>query len=92
MAVGYKPYQTKASELKPEWHVVDADGKTLGRLSSEIAVLLQGKGNPMFTQVAEAIGQPDEVESVHKLLAALAANGRVKSAAATTPTEAAFSM
>ncbi|MQF65925.1 50S ribosomal protein L13 [SAR202 cluster bacterium AC-647-P02_OGT_505m] len=36
-------YQPKNAELKPEWRVVNADGKTLGRLSSEIATLLQGK-------------------------------------------------
>ena len=36
-------YQPKNGELKPEWRVVNADGKTLGRLSSEIATLLQGK-------------------------------------------------
>ena len=43
-----KPYQTKASELNPDWHIVDADGKTLGRVSSEIAVLLQGKHKPIY--------------------------------------------
>ena len=43
MATSTKPYQARASELKPGWHVLDAEGKTLGRLSSEIAVLLQGK-------------------------------------------------
>lgn len=48
MAVGYKPYQTKASELKPEWHVIDAQDKTLGRLSTEIAMLLMGKHKPIY--------------------------------------------
>ena len=43
-----KPLRIRAGDLKPEWHVVDADGKTLGRLSSEIAVLLQGKHKPMY--------------------------------------------
>lgn len=43
-----KPYQTKASELNPDWHIVDADGKTLGRVCSEIAVLLQGKHKPIY--------------------------------------------
>jgi len=36
-------YQPKKAELKPEWRVINAEGKTLGRLSSEIATLLQGK-------------------------------------------------
>jgi large subunit ribosomal protein L13 len=43
MAIRQKMYQPKNGELKPEWRVVNADGKTLGRLSSEIATLLQGK-------------------------------------------------
>ncbi len=43
MAIRQKMYQPKNAELKPEWRVVNADGKTLGRLSSEIAILLQGK-------------------------------------------------
>ena len=48
MATGYKPYQTKASELRPEWHVIDADGQTLGRLSTKIATLLMGKHKPIY--------------------------------------------
>ena len=43
-----RPHRTRASDLKPAWHVVDADGKTLGRLSSHIAVLLQGKHKPSY--------------------------------------------
>ena len=48
MTTSAKPYRTRASDLNPVWHVIDADGKTLGRLSSEIAVLLQGKHKPMY--------------------------------------------
>ncbi|SVA86921.1 uncharacterized protein METZ01_LOCUS139775 [marine metagenome] len=43
MAIRQKMYQPKKAELKPEWRVINAEGKTLGRLSSEIATLLQGK-------------------------------------------------
>jgi large subunit ribosomal protein L13 len=43
-----KPHRTRASDLNPAWHVIDAQGKTLGRLSSEIAVLLQGKHKPNY--------------------------------------------
>ena len=43
MAIRQKMYQPKNAELKPEWRVINAEGKTLGRLSSEIATLLQGK-------------------------------------------------
>lgn len=48
MATSTKPYRTRASELKPAWHVLDAQDKILGRLSSEIAVLLQGKHKPIY--------------------------------------------
>ncbi len=48
MAPFVRPHQTRASDLRPKWHVIDADGKTLGRLGTEIATLLQGKHNPMY--------------------------------------------
>lgn len=48
MTTNSKPYQTRASDLKPDWHVIDAQDKTLGRLSSEIAILLQGKHKPIY--------------------------------------------
>ena len=48
MTTGTKPHQTRASDLKPQWHVLDAEGKTLGRFSSEIATLLQGKHKPIY--------------------------------------------
>lgn len=48
MATSTKPYQTRASELKPDWHVIDAEGRTLGRLCTEIAVLLMGKHKPIY--------------------------------------------
>ena len=44
-----KTYSTKASDLKPAWHVIDASGKTLGRLASEAATLLLGKHKPIYT-------------------------------------------
>ncbi len=43
-----KPPRIRASDVKPEWHVIDADGKTLGRIASEVAVLLQGKHKATF--------------------------------------------
>jgi len=43
-----KTYSTKSSDLKPQWHVIDASGKTLGRLASEVAVLLMGKHKPIY--------------------------------------------
>ena len=38
----------QASDSQPAWHIIDAEGKTLGRVSSEIAVLLQGKHKPTY--------------------------------------------
>jgi len=38
-----KTYSPKAAEIVRQWHVIDASGQTLGRLSSQIAQLLKGK-------------------------------------------------
>lgn len=43
-----KTYSTKASDIEREWHVIDASGKTLGRLASEVARLLRGKHKPIY--------------------------------------------
>ena len=43
MAIRQKMKQPKQAEILSQWHLVDASGKTLGRLCSEIAQLLQGK-------------------------------------------------
>ena len=43
-----KTYSTKASDIKRQWHVVDASGKVLGRLASEVARLLMGKHKPIY--------------------------------------------
>jgi large subunit ribosomal protein L13 len=48
MAISSKPYETKASDLKARWHVVDAEGQTLGRLATHIATILNGKHNPLY--------------------------------------------
>ena len=42
-------YVAKASTIERKWYLVDADGKTLGRLASEIASVLRGKKKPTFT-------------------------------------------
>jgi large subunit ribosomal protein L13 len=44
-----KTYTPKASELKPSWYLVDADGQTLGRLASNIAKVLKGKHKAAYT-------------------------------------------
>lgn len=42
-------YMAKPNEVERKWYVVDAKGKTLGRLASEVAALLRGKHKPEFT-------------------------------------------
>jgi len=37
------------STIERKWYVVDAEGKTLGRLASEVAKVLRGKNKPIFT-------------------------------------------
>lgn len=44
-----KTYTQKASEVQRDWYVVDAEGKVLGRLATEIATLLRGKHKPTYT-------------------------------------------
>ena len=44
-----KTFMAKAEEVKRKWYVVDADGKPLGRLASEVAKILRGKNKPTFT-------------------------------------------
>jgi len=42
-------YLAKAEEVQRKWYVVDAEGKTLGRLATVIASILRGKHKPIFT-------------------------------------------
>ena len=44
-----KTYNAKPGEISRDWYVVDADGQTLGRLATEIANVLRGKGKPQYT-------------------------------------------
>ncbi|MDR3305332.1 MAG: 50S ribosomal protein L13 [Clostridiales Family XIII bacterium] len=39
----------KPHEVEHKWYVIDAEGKTLGRLASEIASILRGKKKPIYT-------------------------------------------
>jgi len=43
-----KTYSPKAKDIKREWWVVDAGGKTLGRVASQVAKLLMGKHKPIY--------------------------------------------
>lgn len=44
-----KTFSAKPAEVRRDWYVVDATGKTLGRLSTEIARRLRGKHKPVYT-------------------------------------------
>ena len=44
-----KTFSAKAEETKKDWYVVDASGKVLGRLASEIALRLRGKHKAIYT-------------------------------------------
>ncbi len=44
-----KTYSAKPETVKRDWYVVDATGKTLGRLASEVARRLRGKHKPEYT-------------------------------------------
>jgi large subunit ribosomal protein L13 len=47
-SIGVKTYTVRKGDIKREWYVVDAQGKTLGRLASEIAKILRGKHKPIY--------------------------------------------
>jgi large subunit ribosomal protein L13 len=39
----------KKGKIEKKWHLIDAQGKTLGRLATRVAILLRGKHKPIFT-------------------------------------------
>jgi len=43
-----RTYTPKRSDIRREWHLVDADGAILGRLATEVATLLRGKHKPIW--------------------------------------------
>ena len=44
-----KTYSTKAKDIQKKWYLVDAEGKTLGRLATRVAAILRGKHKPTYT-------------------------------------------
>jgi len=49
MSTAVKIYQATAQDRERAWFVVDAEGKTLGRLATQIADVLRGKRKPTYT-------------------------------------------
>lgn len=45
-----KTYSVKASEIKRDWHVLDASGRVLGKLATEAAQLIMGKHKPIYSR------------------------------------------
>jgi len=46
-----KTYMAKPNEVQRKWYVVDAEGKPLGRLASEVAKILRGKHKPSILRM-----------------------------------------
>jgi large subunit ribosomal protein L13 len=44
-----RTYSPKLNEIERSWHVVDAEGLTLGRMATEVARVLRGKHKPTYT-------------------------------------------
>ena len=50
-----KSFMASPATIERKWYVIDAEGQTLGRLSSEIAKILRGKNKPTFTPHVDKI-------------------------------------
>lgn len=44
-----KTYTTKPADITRKWYIVDAQGKTLGRLATRVATILKGKHKPEYS-------------------------------------------
>jgi large subunit ribosomal protein L13 len=49
-----KTFVPKRNEIERKWWLINADGKVLGRLATEISILLQGKRNPEFVKFMDS--------------------------------------
>jgi len=49
-----KTFTPKKDEYEKKWWLIDAEGKVLGRLATEVAVLLRGKRNPAFVEFMDS--------------------------------------
>lgn len=46
-------YMARSEDFEKKWYLIDADGKTVGRIATQIASLLRGKGKPEYTPHAD---------------------------------------
>ena len=44
-----KSFVAKPADIERKWYVIDANGQTLGRLASQVAMILRGKHKPIYT-------------------------------------------
>jgi len=49
MSTSSTTYMPKKGEIKPQWHVIDATDKVLGRLAAKVSMIVQGKTKPTYT-------------------------------------------
>ena len=61
----------KPAEVERKWYVVDAEGKNLGRMASQIAAILRGKNKPTYTPHVECgeyliLINPEKLEETRK--------------------------
>lgn len=49
-----KTYVPKKGEIEKKWWLIDAEGRILGRLATEVAVLLRGKKNPRYVDFMDS--------------------------------------
>lgn len=49
-----KTYNAKKQEISKKWHLIDLNGKVLGRAATQIADILRGKNKPTYTPNADA--------------------------------------
>jgi large subunit ribosomal protein L13 len=49
MEEGMKTYTARPGDIQRQWLLVDAEGKTLGRIATQVASVLRGKHKPMYT-------------------------------------------
>ena len=46
-------YMARSEDFEKKWYIIDGEGKTVGRLSTKIAMILRGKDKPQFTPHAD---------------------------------------
>ena len=49
-----KTFVPKKNEMEKKWWLIDAEGKVLGRLATEVAILLRGKRNPQYVSFMDS--------------------------------------